>query len=174
MAANVFTVSLVGDKELQRALKGIEPKLGKKAIRKAVREGAKIWLRQAKANAPILTDMSNVTKTTQMPVPGTLRKGITLKTGHPDGKRKKNRYAIQVKLKPRNKMKDLNIASGDGSYAPISIEYGWTTKSGTKVPGVFYIHNAFFAKLAAVEKKTIVGIRKGLFNIWNNDTRRPR
>ena len=47
------TISLSGDKKLDRALKAMGPKLTKKILRKAVRRAAKPVLTTARARVPI-------------------------------------------------------------------------------------------------------------------------
>lgn len=146
MGANL---TLIGDKKLQIAMDVIEPKLGKKVVKKAVRGGAKIIQRQAKANAPRL----NLSKTrvgpgTQMPNPGTLRKGIKVRTG----RKKKFHYRINVVMDSRARM---GIPADSKFYAPQIIE------NQTR-----FMRRAFEQKGAEAEAFIVKEIRSGLLNLW--------
>lgn len=62
-----MSFSIEGDKEVQAKLDQLEPKLAKKIMRKALREGQKVISKEAKANAPKDT--------------GALRKSISVRAG---------------------------------------------------------------------------------------------
>jgi HK97 gp10 family phage protein len=49
----VPSVAITGVREIDRALKGLEPKLAKKVLRQALRSGLKPVLAQVRANAPV-------------------------------------------------------------------------------------------------------------------------
>ncbi len=157
-------MKLLGDKELARAMEKIENKVGKKVIRKEVREGAKLVQREAKSRVPLLS--TEVGSTTQMPKKGTLRKGITVRTG----KRKKGHYRVNAVMKGRDKM-DLNIVKtkkGVEYYAPAVIEHG--TKNGN-IDGFHFLEGAFKAKHRQADEQIKKGIRNGLIREWRASMR---
>lgn len=72
-----FSAKITGIKEIDRALKELEPKLAKQAIRKGMREGLKIMLKRARVLAPVgpSRQANGVDHKS-----GTLRKGIKIKS----------------------------------------------------------------------------------------------
>lgn len=96
-----------------------------KLVTGAAKAGAEVARKAAKANAPADT--------------GNLRKGIILR-----GERKKGAKKVyQIIMDP--KMNDVFVkmsASGERYYYPASIEYGFYTKNGKKVPGVHFLKRA--------------------------------
>jgi HK97 gp10 family phage protein len=74
----MIDIRVIGDKALQRKLKGLEDKMQKKIVRKALREGGKIVLREAKNRAPKDT--------------GSLRASLKLRSL----KRSKKRIGVQI------------------------------------------------------------------------------
>lgn len=52
MPANFFSVKITGAYSVEQALKDLEPKLAKKVLRKAVRQGAKILKEETEKEAP--------------------------------------------------------------------------------------------------------------------------
>jgi HK97 gp10 family phage protein len=50
-----MSIAIKGAKELERKLLSFEPKLAKKIVRTALRDGAKLILEAAKANVPVAT-----------------------------------------------------------------------------------------------------------------------
>ena len=169
-----FKINMEGDKELQAALKNIEVKVGRKVIRGAVRDAAKLVMREAKAGAPILGGDTRVGPGSQMPNPGTLRKGIRVHAG----KRKKGHYRVNVDFKSRSAM---GIPEESDHYAPMVIETG---QSDSVKGRAFYRHGpregAHFMIEAYAKKRgeadtIIVGkTRDGLIQFWKANTRRPK
>ncbi len=172
MARDAWKISVAGDKELQAAMRGIERKLGRKVIRASVRDAAKLILREAKARAPILTPREGGNETSQMPRPGTLRKGLRVHVGIP----KKYHYRVNVDFKERSKMGIPEKDDKKGKwYAPMAVEVGRSgrAKHGPK-EGVHFMIRAYVRKRKLADKTIIGKIRTGLFKIWKSDTRRPR
>lgn len=160
-----FNISLQGDKELQKALKGFEPKLGRKVIRGAVREGAKLVQREAKAKTPILDAETRIGPGSQFPNPGSMRKAITVRAG----RRKRQHYRVNATFKDREK---LGI-TGKG-FAPAAIEFGRGSgkRHGPEI-GIHFMRDAYLRKRRIVDSTIIDKMRNGLFKIWKQDTKRP-
>lgn len=171
MANSSWKISLAGDKELQRAMKEIEPKVGRKVIRGSVRKASKLIMREAKALAPIMQADQRVGPSTQMPNPGTLRKGIRVAAGI----RRKHHYRVNVGFKERSKM---GIPEGAEHYAPMAVEVG--RESDRKFFNFGPAKGAHFMITAYVNKRKgsdaiIIGETKdGLIKFWRTNTRRPR
>ncbi len=72
------SVKLLGAKELDRKLRKLEPKIGKKVIKGALREAAKMILKVAKQKVPVDT--------------GALKKDLKVRAM----KRKKGRYGVLI------------------------------------------------------------------------------
>ena len=91
-----FTIE--GDKQLTRALKGLEPKVGKKLVKKAMRPAMRIVQAKAKQEAPVLT--------------GATKKAIKVRAA------KKSRRSFGI---------DVRIGKGDykgDEYYASFVEYG--------------------------------------------------
>lgn len=73
-----IVVNVEGAKELEKKLLSLEPKLGRKIIRQALRKGAKLILNQAKANVPVDT--------------GDLKKSLKVRAM----RKRRHRYGVMV------------------------------------------------------------------------------
>jgi len=73
-----MNMTITGAKELERKLLGMEPKLGRKVVRQALRKAAKPILARAKALVPVVS--------------GALKKSLKIRAL----KRKKHRYGVMV------------------------------------------------------------------------------
>lgn len=172
MALDNFKINMEGDKELQAALNNIETKVAAKVIRPSVREAAKLIMREAKARAPIMDSGQHVGSTTQMPTPGTLRKGIRVHAG----KRKKHHYRVNVDFKGRAAM---GIPSADtkgfGHYAPMVVEAGRrSSKKYGPAEGAHFMIEAYAQKRQGADAIIVGKTRDGLIKFWRSNTRRPR
>ncbi len=58
--AGAVSIKLLGDKALERKLKGLVPALQKKIVRKAMREAIRPVAADAKANAPVLSGLTQL------------------------------------------------------------------------------------------------------------------
>lgn len=116
-----------GADEILRALKEVEPKFAKKAVRKAMRVGLKPMLTAARSNAPVKT--------------GRIKKAIRIKAA----KRKRNRVGVRIAIGDQNFV-------GKGFYGAFQ-EFGWKTgrrdsdpSSRNEIPGKHFMENAFDSK----------------------------
>lgn len=146
-------VDIFGDKALMRKLDQLEPKVGRKVIRQALRSGAKIVARSAKAKAPVLSDPDTLGPKSQLRTPGLLRREIKPVAG----KRKRGVYRMYVMPK-RDR---LGIPSTSTWYAPAHLEHGTE-----------HIEPMGFAKRAwentgkSVERRSVRLIRAGILREW--------
>ncbi len=95
----MFDISLLGDKDLQRTLNRLPTVVQGKAMRRALRTGAKVVQEDAKRRAPV--DQ------------GDLRRGIKVRSG----RRSRIGPSMLVSFPDRTKLRS-------GGYYPIAIEYG--------------------------------------------------
>jgi HK97 gp10 family phage protein len=113
-----------GADDILKALKQLEPKFAKKAVRKAMRVGLKPILTTARANAPVKS--------------GKIKKAIKIRAA----KRKRNRVGVRIKIGEENFV-------GKGFYGAFQ-EFGWKTGSRksppdqrTQIEGKHFMENAF-------------------------------
>jgi len=102
-----MSIIITGDKEVDAELKKVEPKLAKKALRKAARKGAKIVQARMKQLAPVRT--------------GKLRKAIKVRA------QKRSRTQLGARV-----ISDSIIRDGEKTYYGMAWEYG--TKKITARP----------------------------------------
>lgn len=152
---------ILGMKELEKTIKEIE-KLPQKCVTKAAKSGARIVLREAKANAPFLT--------------GALKKGIILygERVRLTGKKvyqvvfDRNMNDIFAKThklgvfnsRVRNltkRARKLKLGDYVRSYYPASMEYGYFSRDGNFIPGYHFLRNAIDKNSRQIETK-IVGV----------------
>jgi HK97 gp10 family phage protein len=142
--------TIEGMAELERAIQRLG-KVPTKIATKAARAGAKIALKDARANAP--EDEGN------------LKKGIVMKA---ERSRKQGKKVFDVKLDP--KMNDVFVKiseTGERSYYPASQEYGFFTVNGRYIPGYRYLRKAIDNNEQAIEKAIIdVGLDE-IDKAWN-------
>lgn len=142
--------TIEGMAELERAIQRMG-KVPTKIATKAARAGAKIALKDARANAP--EDEGN------------LKRGIIMK---PERSRKPGKKVFDVKLDP--KMNDVFVkesADGKRSYYPASQEYGYFTVNGRYIPGYRYLRKSMDNNKEAIENAVIeVGLTE-IDRAWN-------
>jgi HK97 gp10 family phage protein len=106
-------LKLDGEKQLLKRLEGLEKKVGKKIIRKAVRAAAKPTLTAAKANARSMVggDMGNK-----------LAKALVLRKTK---KQRRGSFSMNVRV-DASKAEDLKETSAAGrvNFVPAAIEFG--------------------------------------------------
>jgi HK97 gp10 family phage protein len=130
-----FSFTVDGVEEVVRKLQSIEPKLQKQALRKAVREGAKVIQREAEANVPVDT--------------GQLREAIKIRAPK---KRKKGRISTLVQV-------GKGDFRGDTFYGAM-IEYGTS-----KMPARPFMTPAYESKGEAAKNVAVAEIEKALDRI---------
>ena len=100
-----MNAQLFGDRELRAAFTTLKVKNGTKVLRRALREGGRPILADAKSRAPVDS--------------GKLRDSIKLRAMRI---RKRNRYGVQIRTGTRS---ELGIPSDARGFYPASQEYGW-------------------------------------------------
>jgi hypothetical protein len=110
-----------------------------KVVTPSARAGAMIALKAAQDNAPGGPDTS-----------GNLKKGIILKG---ERKRTRGKKVYDVMMDP--KMTDIFRKKGKkkDAYYPSSMEFGFITKNGKKVPGTHFLRNALDNNADAIAAK---------------------
>jgi HK97 gp10 family phage protein len=104
--AGAVNISLLGDKELQSRLDGLEPAVAKKIVRKAIRVIGNDIRNDARALAPVKT--------------GALRRSIKVRAI----RRSRGRMGVIVRTGTRE---ELGIENDDKGYYPAVQEYGSET-----------------------------------------------
>ncbi|WP_201009028.1 HK97 gp10 family phage protein [Paenibacillus glycanilyticus] len=126
-----------GMAELERMMRRLN-KIPSSAVTKPAKAGAKIALKQAKADAPEDT--------------GELKKGIVLKAE----KYKKLKRVYDIIINPKKNGIFVKMSkAGDRSYYPASQEFGFMTKDGEYVPGYNYMQESL-PKVDKAVQKTIL------------------
>jgi HK97 gp10 family phage protein len=120
----MMTVQITGMAELERKILAMGQKVGLKAIRSALVGGAQIVKKDAQARVPVLT--------------GRLKKALYIKRMS-----KPNPFKENVIFGARHGKKMQK--RGLDAYYWGFIEFGFTDRSGKKIPGVSFIRNAFEA-----------------------------
>lgn len=108
MAAD-FDISLFGDKQLQKKFKGLEKKIQKKILSKALRNAAKVVQASAKSKVPVDT--------------GNLKRNIIVRK---EKLKASKGIGIVVTIGSRAK---LGIDANDKSFYPAAVELGTKNKS---------------------------------------------
>ena len=109
-------MNLQGGKELDRKLKTLGTKVGKKVVRTAVRAGAKVELEVSKANATSMVggDMGSL-----------IAKNLAVRAFK---KQRKGSYGVSTIIKPNDKFvyiaKVHSKYPGGRTYIPAAIEFG--------------------------------------------------
>lgn len=134
-------ISLIGDKELQKAFKKLHPKLQKKAFKKAARVAAKIVKESAKGKVPVAE--------------GDLKKSIKVKAM----KRSRTQVGVRIVAGTRE---ELGIPADSKWYYPAIVEYGYTRQDGVFIPPQSYLRAARDAKERAAQNVMEREIRKGI------------
>ncbi len=112
--SKAFDISVVGDKRLQRRMRGLTPKIQGKVLRPALRKTAKVALAPIKAAAPRRT--------------GALAKGLKVRAVKGKRSRGGRRVGVGIHTPPRDK---LGISPDDPYYYPAAIELGTEKLAGT-------------------------------------------
>lgn len=102
------SIVVTGIKEIDRALKELEPKIQRKVLRQAMRSGMKLVLQDALMRVPVLT--------------GLLKKNIKLRAM----KRKRNRQGLQVQVRSDEGLVKVSKA-GTRYFIPAAVEFGHGT-----------------------------------------------
>lgn len=130
--------------ELERAIRRIG-KVPQKAVTKAARAGARVALRDARANAPEDT--------------GDLKKGIVMRA---ERRTKIGKKMFDVKLDPaKNDIFVKESKEGKRSYYPASQEYGYLTVNGRYIPGFRYLRKSIDNNRREIERAVVeVGVKE--------------
>ncbi len=152
------SMELTGAAELEKKLATLEPKIGKKVMRQALRKGAKVIQQAQKAAAA-----SNVGgEMGQL-----IAKNIIVRALK---KKRKNQYGALSLIRPG--VEELIHTSADGTryFIPAAIEFGHAAPgaggSGAKdVPAVPFARPGFDATKKQAATTTISEIRKGIERI---------
>ena len=131
MPVDGFTLQLSGMAEVRAALAGVTAKVRKQAIRKALREAAKIIQAEARAKAPILQTSAPYRR------PGTIRRNIVVRASK--FARKAGNEGVYVSVKPLRgaAQKTKGKAGAKNPNDPYYWwwqEFGWVA-SGPRVRG---------------------------------------
>lgn len=128
------TLEITGLKEAQKALYAYSQQMGDRVVRSALRQGANLVLRQARANAPRRT--------------GALRKALRVANSRLyNGKRSRDVIGLYLSIRKGKGRKD----SRDAFYGRF-VESGWTSRGGRAIPGKRFVQRAYQAQRQAAAR----------------------
>lgn len=129
---------IIGMKELEKAMKRLG-QVPQRVATKAARAGATIALRSARKKARVLT--------------GEMKRGIIMK-----GERRSviGKKVYDIMMDPaKNDIFVRLTADGKRFYYPASMEYGFLTADGRKVPGTYFLRDSVADNAGAIEQKVV-------------------
>ena len=135
------TIKLEGAEKLERALAVMEAKVAKKITKKAMRAGAKVVLRAAKARAPVDT--------------GRMKRALTVRAAR---KRKRGEASFNVLFNMR-KYPELVTKTADDKrfFYPAVVEHGTSTR-----PASGFMRRAWDSKKLEALRVIMAQFRKGI------------
>ena len=121
MAKPVIDISILGDKELSRALSRLPDRIQRKVVRQSLRKSAKranTYIGQNISGIPVSPDTGTwlMTQSAQKPQPG-----------------KRSRTGVRIEL-PYPTREELGISPTDKWFWPSALEYGTTKSRGGRGP----------------------------------------
>lgn len=154
-----------GLEELTQQIENLGRNFPKPKIRKAVNQGMKIPLKQAKANASALKQTGN------------LKKGL-IKIEEPKFKTMKKKKKVVMRLVFDRGMNDIfqkpitpegkgtRGGKKDTAYYPVSVEYGYkVNKDGTKEEGKYFVRKAIEMTQSATQQKIVSSLAQSIDEI---------
>jgi hypothetical protein len=141
--AMTATFKIEGSMETRRLFKLLPKAAANRVITKALREGAKVLLTEARANFPVDS--------------GTSKRAMTVRTRK---KKKRNEFAFNVVFKT-DQIKARSVSKGypSGYFSPASVEYG---VKGTRQKAQAPMRRAYDSRKDAVEASVSGDIRNGV------------
>ncbi len=133
-------IEVTGESNIDIALRTLGPKIEKRILTKAFRIGAKVILRQARANLAVISKTGRHT--------GPIARRLSVRAL----RRQKNRVGVMIQTPTREK---LGISPGNKWYYPAHIELG--TRRTTAQP---YLRNAFDENIKDVDALVIAAINE--------------
>lgn len=133
-------------------------KLPQKCVRGAARKGADIAMKAARVNAPVYTGPA-----IEGVVPGALKKGITKKE---ERSRTKGKAVFDVMMDPKKNEIFVKMSGDKRAYYPASMEYGFLTKSGNKIPGHHFLRNSLTENKDAIEEAVCEELVRRMLAEW--------
>ena len=147
-----MAIKIEGAAKLERTLKNLEPKLGRKVVRKALRSGAKVIQKRAVGNAARMVGGEKG---------GDIAESIVVKAM----KRKRHRYGVMAMIDPKA---SPMFRSGE-YYIPAAIEYGHAhpgrgggEKPPKDVPAIPFFRSAFDTGKGRAGQAVKNELRKGI------------
>lgn len=135
-------VKIEGLDELENMFRELG-KVPQKCVTKGAKAGANIALAAAKSKAP--KDIGN------------LRKGIILK-----GEKKtiNGKKVYDIMMNPAMNNIFVKESNGNRYYYPASMEFGFLTKAGIKIPGLHFLRDSLINHKSEIEQATLAEIIK--------------
>jgi len=146
-----------GMKELVASVDALG-KLPRKCVRGAARKGSNIALKAARANAPVYTGPA-----IEGVIPGALKKGIIKKE---ERSRNPGKAVFDIMIDPKKNNIFVKMSGDKRAYYPASMEYGFLTKSGKKIPGHHYLKRALTENKQAIEETTVEELARRIDVEW--------
>ena len=145
-----------GWEELRKALRELEPKYCKEALRKALRAGQKVVLKSARDRAPVAKELSDWAKEQGLK-PGDLKRSIKIRTGK-RGKRERDSIKLEVGVGLGKGAADGYI---NGKWYWAFVEYGTSRMKARP-----YLRVAFDTNVEAVGKATVDAAWEAIKKRW--------
>lgn len=143
--ADGITMRLEGAMELQRRLSTLPAKVEKKVVRRSLRVGAKMFQRQAKANAPVGET-------------GDLKRALAVRAG----RRRRGSASVRVIFNTKKYPLVSYTRGGKRYFYPAAVEYGWKKPDGTRHPAQPYFRPAFETEKHRALNATMREMRNGV------------
>ncbi len=147
-----MAIKIEGAAALVKTLKNLEPKLGKKVLRKALRAGAKVMQKRAVGNAARMVGGETG---------GDIAESIVVKAM----KRMRHRYGVMAMIDP----KASPMFAAGKYYIPAAIEYGHAhpgrgggKKPPKDVPAIPFFRSAFDSEKGRAGQAVKNELRKGI------------
>jgi HK97 gp10 family phage protein len=154
------SMKLTGAKEIEKKLRELEPKVGRKVVRQALRSGAKIIQKAQKDSAKSVVGGSLGSKIARNIVVRAMKK------------KTKNRYGVTALINPKEESFIHHTKDNKRYYIPAAIEYGHAkpgrgggSSPPKDVPARPFMRPAFDAEKENAANVIISELKKGIERI---------
>ena len=145
-------IELLGDKELERALARLDPKVQTKLTRKGLRAGGKILLSETKRHASYISDK--------------LVTGLKLRALKRRSRRGAATKVLGVVVLTPTKQ-HLGIKENAPGFWPVHVEMGFKHVGGKHIPARSYLRKAADNNRERVFSVVGASIREALNDVWS-------
>ncbi|MBN1807187.1 MAG: HK97 gp10 family phage protein [Sedimentisphaerales bacterium] len=148
-----MSIKVEGVKELEKKLKELEPKVGRKIVRQALHAGAKVIQKAQKESAKNIVGGNLGSEIAR----NIVVRAIKMRT--------KNRYGVAALINPKEESFIYYTKDDTRYYIPAAVEYGHTNEDGTYVCSMPFMRLAFDAEKENAANVIISELKKGIERI---------